>query len=147
MYACSCHQIPIRDPGSLSDPSHRYSSDRVAMYCATVFCRSLMYCSIIWNPASSLAVAAKVFSHLPSVFSYVGRLISRRATWSWKPPRTLIMQGVTTQVSEKNSITSCTTDLKKKTDTRVSAPSLLRILVVLFLQDYVCLLLPPNPHP
>ena len=47
------------------------------------------------------------------------------------------MQGVTTQVSEKNSITSCTTDLKKKTDTRVSAPSLLRIIVVLFHTDLV----------
>ena len=91
-----------------------------------------MYCSIIWNPASSLAVAAKVFSHLPSVFSCGGLPISRRATWYWKPPRTLTIQGVTTQVSEPNSNTACTTALKKNTDTRGSAPFLLSIISVLF---------------
>ena len=110
--ACYRHRIPIRAPVALSNPSHSYSSDRVAMYCATVVYRFLMYCSIIWKPVSSLAVAAKVFSHLPPVSSFRGRPISRRAIWSWKNPRTLTMQGVATQVSEPKSNNACTTALK-----------------------------------
>ena len=39
---CSHHCIPTRSPGALSDPSHRYNSDHVAIYCATVFWIRLM---------------------------------------------------------------------------------------------------------
>ena len=42
------------------------------------------------------------------------------------------MQGETTQVSASESRTACTTDLEKNPDTRGSAPSLMRILVILF---------------
>ena len=42
------------------------------------------------------------------------------------------MQGVTTQASKPKSNTACTTDLKKNPDTRGSAPSMMRILVILF---------------
>ena len=46
----SHHRIPTRAPGALYDPSHRSNSDCVAMYCATVFFRRLMYSSIVKNP-------------------------------------------------------------------------------------------------
>ena len=42
------------------------------------------------------------------------------------------MRGVTTNVSEPKSKIACTTDLRKNTDTRGSAPSLLMILVIIF---------------
>ena len=132
MSSWSHHRIPTCAPGFLSDSSHRYISDRVVMYCATVFCRCLMYYSIIWNPASSFAVSAKVYYHFLSVFCCRICLVSRCATWSWKPPRTLPMRGVTTQVSDPNSSTACTTDLRKNTDTRGSALYLLMILVIIF---------------
>ena len=45
--ACSHYRIPTHAPGSLSEPSHRSNSDRVAIYCATVFWRRLTYSSII----------------------------------------------------------------------------------------------------
>ena len=53
------------------------------------------------------------------------------------------MQGVTTQVSAPNSIAAWSTVLKKNPDTRGSAPSLLRILVILF---HTSLSLKKNPH-
>ena len=49
---CYHHRIPTRAPGALSDPSHRSNRDCVEIYCATVFCRRLMYSSIAKNPAS-----------------------------------------------------------------------------------------------
>ena len=60
MPACSHHFIPTCAHGALSNPSHRYTSERVAMYCKTVFCRRQMYSSIVWNPASFLAAAVEV---------------------------------------------------------------------------------------
>ena len=42
---------------------------------------------------------------------------------------------LTTQISEPNSNTACTTALKSNPDTRGSAPYLLKILVVLFHAD------------
>ena len=48
-----------------------------------------------------------------------------------EPPRTLTMREVTTQVSAPKSSTNWTTAIKKKPDTRVAAPSLLRIRVSL----------------
>ena len=42
------------------------------------------------------------------------------------------MWGVTTKVYDPRSNTACTTDLEKNLDTRSYAPSLLRILVILF---------------
>ena len=61
--ACYHHRIPTCAPGTLFDPSHRSNSDRVAMYCATVFWRRLRYSSIAKNPDSFLTVAAKVCFH------------------------------------------------------------------------------------
>ena len=48
------------------------------------------------------------------------------------PPRDLTMRGVTTQVSDPKINTACTTALNKNPYTRGSAPSLLRIIVILF---------------
>ena len=50
----------------------------------------------------------------------------------------LPMRGVATQVSDTNSNTACTTALKKNPDTCGSAPSLLRILVILFHTSLAC---------
>ena len=91
-----------------------------------------MYSSIVWNPASLLAFNAEVYVHSPSGFLRRSLPASRIATWSWKPPRALTMQGLTTQVSDPKRNTACTTDLKKNPDTRVSAPYLLSIIVILF---------------
>ena len=90
-----------------------------------------MYSSVVWKPASSLAAATKLYSRFSSVFCCGIRSVSRRATWSWNPPRSLPMRGVTVQVSEPNINTACTMALKKNPDTRSSAPSLLMILVIL----------------
>ena len=91
-----------------------------------------MYSYTIWNPASSLAITSEVYSHFLSVFCRRSRPVNRRATWSWNPPRTLPMQGVTAQFSKPKSNTTCTTDLKKNQDTRGSALSLMSILFILF---------------
>ena len=56
-----------------------------------------------------------------------------------KPPRSLPMRGVTTQVSAQRSITACITALKKNPYTHGSAPSLLRmcdVLLQFFLARY-----------
>ena len=102
------------------------------MYFATVFFHCLMYSSIIRNPTSSLAVAADVYYHFPSVFHRRSHPISRRTTCSWNPPRNIPMQGMTIQIYAPNISTACTMDLNKNPDTRGSAPSLLRIIVILF---------------
>ena len=102
IYACSHHRIPTCAPNVLFNLSHRYIIDYVAMYCATVLCHRLMYCSIICNPASSLAIDAELYSHFLSVFCCLIRPVRRCATWSWKSPITLPIRGVTTQVSDPN---------------------------------------------
>ena len=58
---CSHHRISTCAPIALSNPSHRSSSERVAIYCATVFCCRLIYSYIVNNPASSISAAAKVY--------------------------------------------------------------------------------------
>ena len=98
-----------------------------------------MYSSIINNPASSLAVAVKVYFRFPSGVLCWIRLVIRLTTWSRNPPTALPMQGVTTQVSNPKSSTAYTTALKKNPDTRSTAPSLLRIhdiLLQTFLAHY-----------
>ena len=55
---CSHHRIPTHAPGARSEPSHSSNSDLVTMYCTTVFCRRLIYSSLVNNPASSLAAVA-----------------------------------------------------------------------------------------
>ena len=88
-----------------------------------------MYSSIASNTASSLAAAAKVYYHFP----YVRRRGSLPAncctTWSWNPPRTRPMKGVTTHVSVPKSSTTWNTALNKNLDTCGAAPSPLRTLV------------------
>ena len=91
-----------------------------------------MYSSIVWNPASSLAVADEVYHHLMSVLRHRSRPVIYSATWSWNPPRALPMRGVTNMVSDPKINTACTTALKKNLDTRGYAPYLLSILVILF---------------
>ena len=91
-----------------------------------------MYYSIVRNPASPLAIADEVYSHLQPELHCRSCPISCRATWSCNPPRILPMWGVTTQVSVPKSSTACSTALKKKPYTCGSDPSLLIILVLLF---------------
>ena len=79
---CSIHCIPTCVLGALSNPSHRYNSDRVAMYCATVFWRRLIYSSTIKTPDSSRAIASKVYFHIPFVVIHRSRPVSRLATWA-----------------------------------------------------------------
>ena len=78
---CSRHHIPTRAPGALSGPSHISKSDRVAMYCATVFCHRLIYPPIVKNIASSLAATDKVYLHVLASVLRSSRLISRLYTW------------------------------------------------------------------
>ena len=128
---CSHHCILTRAPGALSDSSHRSNSDCVAMYCATVLWCHRMYSYIVKNSASYLAVAAKVYVHFPSGDLRRSRLVNRLTTWAWNPPRVLHVWGVTTQVSNTKISTACTKALKNNPDTHGSAPSLLRIHVIL----------------
>ena len=79
------HRIPTRSPCFLSAASQRSINDRVAIYCATVFCLWKMYVSIGSNPACVLAASADVYSHFPSSLRRGKRPVSRHATWSWKP--------------------------------------------------------------
>ena len=51
------------------------------MYYATVFCHHLIYSYIVNNPASSFAVAAEVYIHLPSGVLHGSRTVSRLYTW------------------------------------------------------------------
>ena len=85
--ACYHHHIPNRAPSALSKPSHRSNSDRVEMYCVTVFLRCQMYSSIVWNPASFLAVAAELYVHFLSVLCRGSRRVICFSTWSWNPPQ------------------------------------------------------------
>ena len=52
------------------------------MYCATMFWLHLMYSSITNNPASYLAVAAKVYVHFLSGVLRGRRPVSRLSTWA-----------------------------------------------------------------
>ena len=99
------------------------------MNCATVFFLLQIYSSVAPNSASSLATAAEVYSHFPSVRLRRRLLVNRRATWSWNPPSIRTMRGVTTQVSAPKRSTDWTTALKKSPYTHGAVPSLLRILV------------------
>ena len=65
--ACSHHCILNRALGDLSEPSHRSISDRVAIYCATVFWHRLTYSSIVSKPSISFAAAADVYFHVQFV--------------------------------------------------------------------------------
>ena len=78
---CSHHCIPNHAPRDLSDPSHRSNSDRVAMYCATVFCRRLIYSSIVNNTASSLDATVEVYLHLLSGVFRRSRTVKNITIW------------------------------------------------------------------
>ena len=92
--ACYHHRIPTRSPSALSGPSHRSTSDRVEMYCVTVFLRCQMYSSIVWNPASFLDISAEVYVHFLSVLCRGSFHIIRITTWSWNsPPGTFPYRG------------------------------------------------------
>ena len=93
MSACSHRCIRTYAPGALYSPSQRYSSDCVALYCKTMFCRYQMYYSIVWNPASSFFFAVKVYSRLPLFFRRRSRPVSHHTTWSWNPPRIFPCRG------------------------------------------------------
>ena len=97
-----------------------------------MFCCCQMYSSIVWNPASSVAAAVKVYYHSPYVFCLGSHPISRRATCYWNRPQGPYHTGVTIQVSVTKSNTACTADLKKNPDTCGSDPSLLMIFVIIF---------------
>ena len=58
------------------------NSDHVAMYCMAVFWRRLVYSSIVKNPASSLAVASKVYFHFLSGVIPRIRTIIHLSTWA-----------------------------------------------------------------
>ena len=68
-------------PGALYDPSHRSNSDRVVIYCATVFWRRLMYYSIVKKPAASIAITAEVYLHILSVVLHMIFPVSRLSKW------------------------------------------------------------------
>ena len=101
MPAYSHHLIPTCASGALSNLSNRSISDRVPMYCATVFFRRQLYSSVVWNPTSSLAVTADVYFHFPSGFLRGSRPVSRLATCSWNPTRDPPMQAMTNQVFKR----------------------------------------------
>ena len=90
-----------------------------------------MYFSIVLNLCFALSSSSKVYSHLPSNRHCGSRPISCHATWSWNPPRTRTMRGVTTHFSAPKSSTIWVTALKNEPDTRGLAPSLLSILLIL----------------
>ena len=94
-----------------------------------------MYVSILSNPASALATSTEVYSYFLYDRCRRSRPVNSCATWSWKPPRTRPMQGVTTHVSAPNISTDLTTALNKKLDTCGLDPSLIRILVILLHTD------------
>ena len=78
--SCSHHHIPTCAPVALSNPSHGYNSDHVAIYCTTVFWRHLTYSSIVKKPAASLAADTEVYFHVPSVVFRGSCPVSRLAT-------------------------------------------------------------------
>ena len=129
IHSCSHHRIPTLTPSFLSFSSHRSRTDHVAMNCLTIFYQLQMYSSVALNPASSLAAASEVYSHFPLLRLLRSLPVNWRATCSWNPPRTRLMQGVTNRVSAPKSSTNCNTALKKNMDTRGASPSLMIILV------------------
>ena len=85
MSAWSHHYILTRAPCVLSVPSQSSRSDHVEMYCANVFWLLWIYSPIVCKPASSLAVAAEMYSHFPTVFCRSIYPVRSRSTWSWNP--------------------------------------------------------------
>ena len=79
--SCSHHCTPTHPPGAISDPSHRSNSDRVEMYCATMFYRHLIYSSIVKKTDSSLAAASEVYLHLPYCVLLRRCPVIRLVTW------------------------------------------------------------------
>ena len=82
IHTCSHQRIHTHSSGALSGPSHRSNSDRLAMYCVTVFYRQLIYYSILKNPASLLAATAKVYLHLSFSVLHGRRPTSCLTTWA-----------------------------------------------------------------
>ena len=108
------HQcIPTRFPCFLTIASHMSRSDRVAIYCTTIFCLLWMYIYIISNPASTISASAEEYSYFLSPHHSDSHPVSCYNTWSWNSPRTRPMQGVTTHVSAPKSNIKWTADLKK----------------------------------
>ena len=71
------------------------------------------------------------YSHLPSDICRESRPVSRRSTWSWKPPSTRPIQRLTTHVYAPKRNTDWKTALKKNLNSRGLKPSLLRILAII----------------
>ena len=105
---CFHHRIPTCAPLFLYATSQRSKIDRVAIYCAAIFCLYQMQVSIGSNPASSISTSAKVYSQLLSNPRHVSLPVSCLINWYWRPPRTRPMLGITTHVSAPNSNTDCT---------------------------------------
>ena len=102
---CSHHRIPTCAPYFFYTTLQRSKIDRVAIYCAAIFYLYQMQVSIGSNPASYISASSKVYSHLLSILRHGSRPISFLINWSWRPPRTRPMLGVTTHVSAPNSNT------------------------------------------
>ena len=79
--ACYHHRIPNHPPRVLSVSSYRSIIDCVAMKCATLLCLLLMYSPIASNYLSSIAVAAKVYSHFPSCCLFGNLPVNRFYVW------------------------------------------------------------------
>ena len=90
---CYRHCIPTCAPCCLYSTSQRSRRYFVAIYRANIFCFRQMYVSIVSNPASNLAASTEVYSHFPTSLYIGSRPVSRRATWSWKNPRTCPIRG------------------------------------------------------
>ena len=67
-----------------------------------------MLVSIVSNPTFALAVFDEVYSNFPSSLRRRSLPVSLLATYSWKPPRTCPMRGVTTHVYAPKSNTDWT---------------------------------------
>ena len=81
-HACSHHRIPTCTHSVFYNPSHRSNSDRLVMYCATVFWCCLMYSSIVKNHASSLAVADEVYIRFLPGVQCGSRTVRCLSTWA-----------------------------------------------------------------
>ena len=80
MLYCYHHHTHTRPPCFLSVASQRFRSDRVAMYCDTVFYLCQMYASIVSIPTLALAASVEVYSHLPSACRCGSRPVNCRDT-------------------------------------------------------------------
>ena len=101
---CYHHRLDRHSPVFRSTARYKSMIGRVVMYCATVFCRRVMYTLISSIPTVVIAAPMGGYTHVPSCWRLELIPVICRTARGWKPSKYFSNRWVSTHVSYPNRI-------------------------------------------